>query len=50
MLAKATISIPSSFGATKTHFSDTVYLVNKKESNMETLTIEKVMIVHDNFK
>lgn len=49
-LAKVMLSIPSSSGATETHFSDTGYLVNKKKANIDPLTVEKIMFIHDNFR
>lgn len=49
-LAKVMLSIPSSSGATEHHFSETGYLVTKKKANLDPLTVEKTMFIHDNFK
>lgn len=49
-LAKIMLSIPSSSSAPEHHFSETGYYVNKKKANLDPLTVEKVMFVHDNFK
>lgn len=49
-LARVMLSIPSSSGATETHFSDSGYLITKKKANLDPLTVEKVMFIHDNFK
>lgn len=49
-LAKVILSIPCSSGATEHHFSETGYYVNKKKANIDPLTVEKVMFVHDNFE
>lgn len=44
------LSIPSSSSAPEVHFSETGYYLNKKKANIDPLTVEKVMFVHDNFK
>lgn len=49
-LARTMLSIPSSSGATEHHFSETGTFVNKKKANLDSLTFEKVMFIHDNFK
>lgn len=48
--ARTMLSIPCSSGVTEHHFSETGSFVNKKKANLDPLTIEKVMFVHDNFK
>jgi len=48
-LARTILGIPSSSGATEHQFSDTGYFVNKKKANLDPLTMEMVMFVHDNF-
>lgn len=35
--------------ATEHHFSETGYFVNKKKANLNPLTLEMVMFIHDNF-
>lgn len=49
-LAKIMLSIPGSSSAPEHHFSETGYYVNKKKANVDPLTVEKVLFVHDNFK
>lgn len=49
-LARIMLSIPGSSGATEHNFSETGYYVNKKKANLNHLTIEMVMFIHDNFK
>lgn len=49
-LAKVMLSIPSCSSAPEHHFSETGYYINKKKANVDPLTVEKVLFVHDNFK
>lgn len=49
-LSKIMLAIPSSSSVTEHHFSEAGYLVNKKKANLDPLTVEKVMFIHDNFK
>lgn len=49
-IAKIMMSIPSSSSAPEHHFSETGYYINKKKANVDPLTVEKVLFVHDNFR
>lgn len=49
-LARTILAIPSSSGATEHQFSETGYFLNKKKANLDTLTMEMVMFIHDNFE
>lgn len=49
-LAKSILSIPSTSASSEEAFSNAGLLVNAKRSNLNALTVKRVLFVHDNYE